>query len=215
MFIAETLVMSMLTKSLEYLPAIILMLWTVWRANRSWQKKEFQDELVGSLNMIELYGDADQGGKVGALRLRTIFEKGLREMFMNEQMYRKVREAIKRTTEDDILLRFEEEDSWYILNAILNKVSEQFAQGLVLADLGGEVKRDRYLFCFTFERKEGMKQRKPRVLFFNKERFLNFPEEGEFDLEQSHHAVRVATLRELKEEYRKNPHLFMEMEIVL
>jgi len=189
--------------------------WGQWQANSAWKKKKFTNRTVLSLNVIDLYDAPAEGAPVGALKLRTLFERDLSDVFHNQAMESMVKEAAKATAPGDPILRFPKDDVWFILNSILNQIAEQFAVGTLKADMGGDVAKTWYTFCVTFEHEERMHQFKPRILLMQRDTFLSFPDTGEFDLETPHHEVRVETLRLLKAERQKNPHLFMDLELTL
>jgi len=191
--------------------------WGRWRSYQSWKSKEFRGTVALSLNAIDIYEAPNEEGQTAALRLRTIFERELSSVFPSRAIFNKVKTAIESSqdVEQDPILRFEKEDAWFVLNSVLNKIAEQFSVGTLRADMGADVLKRRYLFCITYEHEKRMHQFKPRILMFDKEKFLAFPESGEVKLETHKHSVRVETLRHLKQAYQSTPHLFMELEITL
>lgn len=112
----------------------------------------------------------------------------------------------------DPLLPLEEDDAWYLLNAVLNEISEQFALGHIKKDMGETVRSERYLICLTNERAGELKTRKIRAMVIQKKVLLALPEEIP-KLESPQHATRYRTLKRLAEEYRGNPARFLDMEI--
>lgn len=186
-------------------------LWGTWRALAAWKKKEFRSNVVLSLN--SLLPPTKENYKV-SLKLRTLFERNLEDLLPNRAMQDLVQKAISKTTESDPILRFEKEDSWYILNAILNKIAEMYPEGSLKKDMGIGTESKWYVFCLTFERSGSMRIQKPRVMIMEKQKFLNFPEAHEVELEDpQRHTTRVETLKALKKDYRESPHLFLDMEI--
>ncbi len=187
--------------------------WGRWKSQKDWESKTFHSNIVLSLNMI---GPSEKEGYVASLKLRTIFENQLADMFPLPAMQSIIRRAIETTSEENPLMEFPEKDSWYVLNTVLNHISEIFAPGLMKKDMGGSVFSERYIFCFTFERDGGLRAHKPRIMLFQKKAFLELPMEGEFELENpKFHQTRVKTLRKLRKLYDTKPHLFMEMEIAV
>ena len=186
-------------------------LWGNWRALVAWKKKEFRSNVVLSLN--SLLPPTKENYKI-SLKLRTLFERSLQDIFPNRAMQDIVQRAINKTTETDPILRLEKEDSWHILNAILNKIAGMYPEGSLKKDMGIKTESKWYLFCLTFERSGSMRTQKPRIMIMDREKFLNFPEANEVELEDpQRHTTRVNTLLALKKDYRENPHLFQEMEI--
>lgn len=209
-------ILSFLMKLIGPVVGILIgWLWGQWQSMQAWSKKEFTSSIVLSLNSVELYTSQEEDTPVGSLKLRTLFERELRDVYPNRAMEDIVRSAGKETRPGDPILRFAKEDAWYILNSILNQISEQFAVGTMRADMGLEVDKKWYTFCVTFEHEESLQQFKPRILLIERECLQNFPETGTFELESTYHTARVETLRKLKQEYTHNPYPFMDLEIAL
>lgn len=181
--------------------------WSRWHTMRTWQTKQFKDRVVLSLNTLQ------QKNEKNFLTLRTLFEKDLYDVLQNRSMVSIVEHTIEEVTPENPLLRISKEDSWYVLNAVLNKIAEQFAVGTIRRDMGCDIQSKRYLFCLTFEREGGLRMQKLRIMLMQKEHLLNFPETGEILLESEKHSTRIQTLRILKQEYAHSPHLFMELEL--
>ncbi len=181
--------------------------WSRWHTLRMWQTKQFKDRMVLSLNTVQKVD-----GKY-KLTLRTLFEKDVYEVLQNRSMVRIVEHAIDQVTPENPLLKIDKENTWYVLNAILNKIAEQFDDGILRRDMGLDVTTKRYVFCLTFEKEGGLRMQKIRVMLIQKESLLEFPESGEILLESEKHSTRIQTLRLLKQEYNKDPSLFMELEL--
>ncbi len=181
--------------------------WGRWRAMRIWKSKEFKDRAVLALNTLQT-----EEGKT-KLSLRTLFEKDLRDVLQNDSMVRIVENAIEKVTPENPLVPIDKEDSWYVLNAILNKIAEQFATGILRRDMSMPIQSKRYVFCITFEKEGGIRMQKTRIMMLQKEHLVNFPEAGEILLESEKHSTRIQTLRIMKQEMQKNPHLFMDIEL--
>jgi hypothetical protein len=193
--------------------ALSFWMWGRWQGMLSWSRKNFMDRVLLSLNSIE--EKEIEGKKHYALKLRTLFEKDIRECFLNEQAIKLVRENSAKTGPGSPIVLFDKEDSWFILNYLLNEISEKFAVGLVRRDMGLPVTAKEYIFCLTCERDGGIRVQKIRVMLIEKERLKNFPLDGELILESPFHTMRVQTLRKMKELYEKEPHHFMKMEICI
>ncbi|MCB9638496.1 MAG: hypothetical protein H6728_13025 [Myxococcales bacterium] len=190
--------------------------WGQWQASSAWKKKEFKTVLLLGLNQVEILDpETNEDGFAASLTLRTLFERKIDTIFANKAMLDLVHDGVEKTTEKDPIVRFPAEDGWFILNRILNEIAESFAVGTLKRDLKLPTNAKNYVFCITFERDGKMPQFKPRVLIIGKDELLNFPEQGAVRLESSKHEIRVQTIRQMKQEYKKNPHLFMEMEICL
>src|SRR5207247_4117597 len=68
--------------------------WGRYKAGRQWHKKEFMDRLTVSLNIF-----AD-----GYLKIRTVLERSLAEVFLNRLAIAKVEAAAKKTTAADTVM---------------------------------------------------------------------------------------------------------------
>jgi hypothetical protein len=115
--------------------------WGRYRARRQWAAKEFLGRVIVSLNAF-----VDD-----TLKIRTVFERNLEEVFLNPHAVELVQEAARRTTADNPLLPIRKEDAWFILNFVLNAVAERFASGEVRRDAGQPVAAVTYAICMTCE----------------------------------------------------------------
>jgi hypothetical protein len=209
--LATTLLSAMQGLWEQIIAALIILtigwMWGNWRSIVAWQKKQFRDRVLLALNCIEKQGDKTN------LVLRTLFEKDINDVFQNSTVVKIVQKAIEETTENNPILRIPQEDAWYVLNAVLNRISEQFATGLLRKDMGAPVVSKWYTFCLTFEKEGGLRIQKLRIMLIEKEDFHNFPETGEVIVESEKHKGRIQTLRLLKQEIAKSPYLFMNIEL--
>lgn len=207
----------------EFLPEIggaLLMLfagwlWGYWKANKDWKAKKFHDRITLTLNALQYTED---NGKIKVLlKVRTLFEKHIDRVFLHKAMREQVEKSIRATTSEDPLLRFKKEEAWYILNPILNQISELFAINTLREDMGGETIKKTYVFCITCEKGNlgEIRTNKPRIMMMEKEKFIKFSEEIDVTLGHSNLAMqgRIKALQFLRKEYSKSPHLFKEMEI--
>src|SRR5262245_33209270 len=95
--------------------------WGYYRAHRQWSRKDFLGRIIISMNLFQ----------ENRLRIRTIMERTLEEIFPNAIAVGKVQDAAKRTTVENPMMPLAKEDSWFILNFVLNHVAEHFTQGIV------------------------------------------------------------------------------------
>lgn len=192
--------------------------WANWQAGTAWKKKEFKSKLILGLNSLsyaEKKKDDGSSTTETTLKLRTLFEEDLNAIYRNRAARDVIHRAIEQTKEGDPILRFPQEESWYILNTVLNRISEQFAEGHLKEEMGMEVQKKRFLFCFTYERAGTMRQLKPRIMIMEKDRFLQYPldENAVFITESDKHTTRIETLRQLRKDYDNSPYLFAEIEL--
>ena len=183
-----------------------LMGWLIarWRAGRSWRKREFFNRLNISLNTIH----------DGKLLIRTVLEKTCEEILLNSVAVEQLIQAAQKTTKEDPIIPVAKEDRWFYLNAVLNELSETFAEGLFRREAGKPVDAIRFLICLTNECDGEVRTRKIRAMVIRKDSLLNLPKEQPA-LESPNHAVRWATLQQMKKAYAADPANFIEVEILI
>jgi hypothetical protein len=178
--------------------------WGRYQASREWHSKQFLGRIIVSLNSIT----------DGWLKIRTVFERSLEEVFLNPVAIDKVRAASARTTSENALLPIQKEDRWYILNYVLNAVAERFCDGVVGYDAGRQLRPVTYCLFLTCEVVGEDRIRKVRAMLIREEHLLNFPyPEGNPQLEQAWHSDRMITLRRAAEVYRTEPDNFLKLEV--
>jgi hypothetical protein len=176
----------------------------MYQARRNWKKKEFLDRLNVSLNSF--HDDK--------LLIRTVLERPLDEVFHNELAVRKILEACQKTTVENPLLPLRPKDCWFLLNFVLNAIAEHFSSGTLRRDAGEPVRAVRYALFLTCERVEAGRIRKVRAMMIRPELLREFPYAVKTPaLEQPWHDVRIRTLRQASDLYRKQPEHFLEIEI--
>ena len=178
--------------------------WGKYQAKKQWRKKQFLGRILVSLNIL-----AD-----GWLKIRTVFERSLEEVFLNPVAIDKVRSASLRTTVDKPLLPLAKEDRWYLLNFVLNAVAERFSGDVLRYDAGQALKPVTYLLFLTCEVLGDDRIRKVRAMLLRKDLLEDFPFAEELPkLEQEWHGDRIVTLRRAAEMYKKEPDNFLPIEI--
>jgi hypothetical protein len=178
--------------------------WGKYQAKKQWQRKQFLGRIIVSLNSLT----------DGWLKIRTIFERSLEEVFLNPVAVAKVRAASLQTKPDSPLLPIAKEDRWFLLNFVLNAVAERFSGGLVHYDAGESLKPVTYLLFLTCEVVGEDRLRKVRAMMLRKDLLENFPHgESMPKLEQEWHRDRIVTLRRAVEVYKQEPDNFLPIEI--
>ena len=175
-----------------------------WRAARSWRNREFFNRLNVSLNSL-------QDGK---LLIRTVLEKTCEEIFLNSHAVDRLLKAAQKTTKDNPFIPVDKDDRWFYLNAVLNELSETFANGLFRREAGLPHQAVRYLICLTNECDGEVKTRKVRAMVIRKDVLINLPEQAPA-LESSNHSIRWKTLQLMQKAYQADPGQFIEAEIVI
>lgn len=178
--------------------------WGRYQASRQWKKKEFLDRIIVSLNIF-----AD-----GGLKIRTVLERSLDEVFLNQVAVDKVLAATKRCTAAQPLLPIAKTDRWYILNFVLNAVAEQFALGHVRRDAGQSVSVVKYALFLTAELVGDERIRKVRAMLVKVDHLQEFPYPDTLPaLENPWHATRIETLRAAAKAYTTDPDQFLTLEV--
>lgn len=178
--------------------------WGQFRARRQWARKDFLGRIIVSANLLQ----------ENRLRIRTIMERTLEEMFPNALVVEKVRDAALKTTPQNPIMPIDKEDCWFILNFVLNSVAEHFVQGIIKMDAGQPVTKVTYALFLTCEQVGEERIRKVRAMLLRKELLENFPYPDSMpELENPWHADRIITLRHAAAAYKTNPELFLHLEV--
>lgn len=126
-----------------------------WRRRSDWKRKSFARQVNFSLNDVQ----------DGTLRLRTLLEDDAKKVWLNDHGVALVLEAAKRTTvEQPFVAMRNAEDQGYVLRAVLNVLSERFAELHLARTLGVTVKSATYVFGLTCEKYGNIRTQKLRVI---------------------------------------------------
>jgi hypothetical protein len=178
--------------------------WARHRAHRQWYAKEFLDRIIVSLNT---FSD-------GTLKIRTVMERSLDEMFLNKLAVAKVWAAARATTVDNPMMPIAREDRWFLLNFVLNAVAEHFVAGHFKRDAGLPVTTVKYALFLTCELVGDERIRKVRAMLVRQDLLDQFPYPDSMPtLENPWHADRIVTLRRAAELYQKEPDNFLTLEV--
>ena len=178
--------------------------WARRRAHRQWYAKEFLDRIIVSLNIF-----AD-----GGLKIRTVLERSLDEIFLNKLAVAKVWAAARATTLENPVMPIAKEDRWFLLNFVLNAVAEHFVTGHIKRDAGQPVTIVRYALFLTCELVGDERIRKVRAMLVRHDVLENFPYPDTLPaLENPWHADRIKTLRGAAVLYKKEPDNFLTLEV--
>lgn len=178
--------------------------WGRYRAVRQWTAKEFLDRIIISLN---IFSD-------GFLKIRTVMEKSIHEVFINRVAVEKIEAAARATEIDKPVMPIAKEDRWFLLNFVLNAVAEHFVIGQIRQDAGQPVTRVKYALFLTCELVGEERIRKVRAMLLRQEHLLDFPYQDTMPkLENQWHEDRIKTLRYAVELYKKEPDHFLMLEV--
>jgi hypothetical protein len=167
-----------------------------------WARKRFLTQVNFSLNY-----------RVGnSLAMRTLLESTAIQVWLNEYGVASVlRAAAKTTLDDPFIIMQKPADRDFVHRAVLNLLSERFADAYIAAALGVPVRTATFLFVVTFERYAVMRTQKVRVLLAQ-ESFLHElfgPANGAATLEINNqvYGARLQTLRLLHKQLEKEKQL--------
>lgn len=180
-------------------------LWTFFWAWRSWRARQDLGVLHVSQNTIVERPTGADGAPEKWLVLDVHFEDPLEQVISHPTPRRLIRRAAKQTTEKWPFLSFPESDRWYVLNLIRLAIAEPFKVGTAAKMApGARVEEVECVFALTFERYAKMRQGKIRVMLAPKA-LLDDPEAftQPLRLEAESHRDRIATLKQMQEDYRK------------
>ena len=178
--------------------------WGRYKAGRQWRSKVFLDRVIVSLNIF-----AD-----GYLKIRTVLERSVEEVFLNRTAMDKVEAAAKATTLENPVMPIPKDDRWFLLNFVLNAVAEHFVAGNIRQDAGQPVTVIRYALFLTCELVGEERIRKIRAMLVRADLLENFPYQDAMPkLENPWHADRIKTLRAAAALYKKEPDHFLMLEV--
>ena len=175
-----------------------------YRAGRQWARKEFLGRVIVSLNIFA----------EGGLKIRTVIERNLDDVFLNPLAVEKVQTAARATTATNPILPVAKEDRWYLLNFVLNAIADHFVAGQMRYDAGLPVVRVRYVLFLTCELVGAERIRKVRAMLIREDHLKSFPYPDAMPaLENPWHADRVRTLRVAAAVYAAEPDHFLTLEV--
>jgi len=186
--------------------------WGRYKASREWNTKHFLGRVIVSLNTFSKKLLPGPQHPIFTLKIRTVFERGIEDVFINPVAIEKITAAAKKTKPGKPMLPIDKADRWFLLNFILNAVAEEFNEGLIRYDAGEKVTPIKYLVCLTCEAVGEDRIRKVRAMMIQKDTLLNgLPAEAKF--EQPWHSTRLETLKYCREVYLEEPDNFLELEV--
>ena len=166
-------------------------LWAWLQAWRSWANRAFYDQVNVSLNFVD----------EGQFEIRTLLERSSGEVFRNREMLRRVLRAA-RSANKSPLLNVEAEDYWYYLNAVLNVISEKFAEGYVRQEARAASSHT-YLLFLTSETETQVRQRKVRAMLVRESLLLDTLNQTPA-FKNEFHEIRWETLKTVAREWTES-----------
>jgi hypothetical protein len=130
----------------------------------AWMRKQFLNQVNFSLNYVT--GDT--------LAMRTLVEHKAQDVWLNEYGVNKVFAAAGKTTVENPFIVLEDQtDQDFINRAVLNVLSEKFADAFLGAALGMPVRHAGFCFAITCERYSEIRTLKLRVLIMEEAVLVN------------------------------------------
>ena len=172
------------------------------RSRAQWRQRDYLDRLNVSLTTID----------GGVLKIRTILEMDVEDIFLNRAASSRIVALAKQTTGSDPFIPVPQDDLWYYLNPVLNEISERFALGHLQSDAGRPVGREEYLLCLTCERAGAVRTQKIRAMLVRKALLEGLPED-EPKYETDSHATRWETLQQMLQLWQEKPEQFLRIEL--
>jgi hypothetical protein len=164
--------------------------WVYLRKRSDWLRKTFIGQVNFSLNFVEN----------NTLLLRTLMEEPANDVWLNDYGVKQVMAAAEQVTlEQPFLIMEDDEDMAFVKRAVLNVLSERFADTFVARSLGVPVKGGSFVFGITYEKYADLRTRKLRVLLMEEstlENLFGLEDKGEaLAVTNPLHKDRIATLR--------------------
>lgn len=202
---AQKLIVTVVVSAITTVAAFLFgRYWGRYKAQKVWASKEFFDRVIVSLNILA----------EGSLRIRTVLERSIQEVFLNKIAIDMVDKASKACTAEQPMLLIPKADRWYVLNYVLNAVAEHFSSGHVKRDAGVPVVAVKYALFLTCEVVGDERIRKVRAMLLRVDLLENFPYPDTMpQLENPWHADRIKTLRRASDLYKSDPDLFLVIEV--
>jgi len=162
-------------------------LWVYLRKRADWRRKQFLTQVNFSLNFVS----------DGRMAMRTLMESTTREVWLNDLGVKKVARAAAKTTRDQPFVGLDDPaDMDFVYRAVLNVLSEKFAEAYLAETLGLPVVAKEYLFAVTFERYSDIRTFKLRVLLVSEaDMDAHFGPGGKVELPSDIYKARLKTMR--------------------
>ena len=138
--------------------------------------------------------------------MRTLFETSADEIWLSEHGVNIVLKAASRTTAENPFLQVKNKrDMAFLYRAVLNVLSERFAEAYVAQTLGLPVKTEDYCFLLSYARYRNMRTYKLRVLIVKESDLQSTfaPGSSPIKLVDGVYETRMRTLRLFVEAYNQ------------
>jgi len=193
-------------KSAGFFGSVISGIFTWYHSREKWRTRKFHRRILLSLNTLQN----------GSLRFRTLFEKDIEQVLLNnDHGVSIVMSSLKQATEENPFIPLPDRERWFILNPILNIISEQYSYGFVAKDMGIKTKSCWFVFGLTFEKE--VRFQKMRVMMIQESVLKEIKDMKTPKFEHPAHCQRWSTLKQMsklyEEQLRGGPMWLMRIEI--
>ncbi len=135
-----------------------------WRRRREWSRKQFLSQVNFSLNYVQ----------DNQLVLRTLLEMPASEVWLNEHGTSLVSKASRQASVEQPFISLKNpRDQDFLNRAVLNVLSERFAETYLAAAMGVPVRRESFIFGITCEKYGEIRTLKVRVLVLREQTLLD------------------------------------------
>ncbi len=187
---------------------LIVALIAYLKTRATWKSRNFMSRVNLSLNYVE----------DNKLKIRTLREDDIGRILLgNKHGKRLLLRAARKTTVGEPFLSLPQRDAWVVLNAILNELSEQFADGFLARSMGAPTRSATYVFGVTCEKDSDVRINKIRVMIIKRSLLERIDDLEEVEFESPLHHIRLKTLRLMKRIFldKDRGHLLRSMELVV
>lgn len=188
--------------------SLIVALIAYLKTRATWKSRNFMSRVNLSLNYVE----------DNKLKIRTLREDDIGRILLgNKHGKRLLLRAARKTTVGEPFLSLPQPDAWVVLNAILNELSEQFADGFLARSMGLSTRSATYVFGVTCEKDRDVRINKIRVMIIKRSLLERIDDLEEVEFESPLHHIRLETLRLMKRIFldKDRGHLLRSMELVV
>jgi hypothetical protein len=175
----------------------ILVVWV--RRRSAWMRKQFLNQVNFSLNYVAQ----------DSLAMRTLLETTAQQVWLNEYGIKKVFAAAQNAPIDNPFIVLDDQtDHEFVMRAVLNVLSEKFAESYLGAALGLPVQHANFCFALTCEKYDEIRTLKLRVLLIEEQTLVRLfgPDQGaeKLRITEKHYHARLKTLKAMHDLYQRD-----------
>lgn len=173
--------------------------WVYLVKRSDWSRKQFLGQVNFSLNFV-----VD-----GQLVMRSLVEVAAQNVWLNDLGVKQVVKAASKTTTDQPFVRLSDTaDMEFLYRAVLNVLSEKFADAYLAQAMGLPTRSSVYRFAITMERYSDIRTLKLRVLIASEKDLEtiftpNLPPDQAVKVSNALYASRLKSLQAMHELHRR------------